>query len=343
MTPIRTPGTDTPRSSPAEAGVVPSTLMGEGWRPRSASHAEEMGSVWGDFGLNSEVAPLTAVLLTGPGDELAYSESPAEQLMYSRPDLEKMREEAVGVAAVYSSRGVTVHWLRPRLGTRPDGLGGASPNLVFARDLVFMTPEGAVLARMASEQRAGEERCAATVLAALGIPILATPTGRATFEGPDALWIRHDLVLVGVGRRTNDAGYDLVRRVLADQGVRCAAVPMSPGVQHLLGMVNLIDSDLAAMRCPTARLRRRLNEVGVKMLDLSADPALADELALGRSHNFVTLAPRVVLMPAGNPRTRAVLEAEGVEVIEREVSQYLCAAGGIGCLTGVLGRAGAAA
>ncbi|MSP54083.1 MAG: amidinotransferase [Myxococcales bacterium] len=312
--------------------------MGEGWRPRGLSHAQEMGTVWGDYGLSSEVARLTAVLLTGPGDELAYAESPAAQLMYSRPDLGKMRDEAAGVADAYASRGVAVHWLLPRLGTRPDGQAGAPPNLVFARDLAFMTPQGAVLARMASGQRAGEERCAAAVLAGLGIPILATPTGTATFEGPDALWVRPDLVLVGVGRRTNEAGYRLVRRVLADQGVRCAALPMSPGVQHLLGMVNFIDTDLAALRHPTPRLRRCLDGLGVKLLDLSADPMLVSELAAGRSHNFVTMAPRVVLMPAGNPRTRGVLEAEGVEVIERAVSQYLCAAGGIGCLTGVLGR-----
>jgi N-dimethylarginine dimethylaminohydrolase len=54
--------------------------------------------------------------------------------------------------------------------------------------------------------------------------------------------------------------------------------------------------------------------------------------------NFVTLAPRHLLMPAGCPRTRARYEARGIRVEEVDVSEYLLAAGGIGCATGVLAR-----
>jgi len=44
--------------------------------------------------------------------------------------------------------------------------------LMFVSDLMFMTPEGAVLARPASTVRAGEERWVARRLAELGVPIL---------------------------------------------------------------------------------------------------------------------------------------------------------------------------
>ncbi len=328
MTPTRTPGAD----------PAPSTLMGAGWQPRARAHAEEIGTIWGDFGVRSEVDPLTAVMLTWPGDDLAFDEAPADMLMHARPDLARMREQVLGVAEAYASRGIAVQWLRPRAGTRGDGKPGAPPNLVFARDLALMTPEGAILARMATEQRAGEPRLAAEVLATLGIPILATPRGKARFEGPDALWVRPDVVMVAVGRRTNAEGYACVRRVLADQGVRCLKVAVWWKVQHLLGTVNLVDNDLVALLWPTVGVLRTLAELGIRAMDLSADRTLREELSAGRAHNFVTLAPRVILMPAGNPRTRAVLEAEGVEVIERDVSEYLKAAGGIGCLTGVLGR-----
>lgn len=322
--------TPTPKPGSEPAGPLPSTLMGPGWRPRTASHAEELkrGGIWGGYGVRSEVAPLTAVLLTWPGDGLAFAGDPADWLMDARPDLVRMREEAEGVADAYTRAGVEVRWMRPE--------GAAPPNLVFACDLFFMTPEGAILARMAAEQRAGEERYAAAALASAGVPLLATPTGHATFEGADALWLAEDLVMVGLGRRTNEAGFRTVGRVLADQGVRCVGVDLPPTVQHLLGAVNLVDRDLAVAWGATPSLRAALAEAGVRTLDFIDD----DEVVHGRALNFVTLAPREVLMPAGNPRTRARLEAAGVRVTERPVSQYLRAAGAIGCLTGVLGRAG---
>jgi N-dimethylarginine dimethylaminohydrolase len=369
MTPIRTPGGE------------PSTLGGPGWQPRSGSHAEEIGTIWGDFAVSSEIAPLTAVLLTWPGDELAFEGDPAARLMHARPDLARMREEALGLAEAYEAHGVAVHWLRAFLGgTAPQTPGsarfgsmqrarprstavrhgassgsgrtsrtgvvgplpgkgeGGLPNLVFARDLLFMTPEGAVLARMAAQQRAGEERYAARAIAALGIPILATPTGHATFEGADALWLRQDLVVVGVGRRTNPAGFEVVRRVLEDQHVDSVAVPLSPNVQHLLGSVNLVRSDLAVVREPSSELVLLLDRLRIARMDLDDDPVTAREVVEGRANNFVTLGPGVVLMPAGNPASRARMEAEGVTVVERAVSQYLCAAGGIGCATGILRR-----
>jgi N-dimethylarginine dimethylaminohydrolase len=59
--------------------------------------------------------------------------------------------------------------------------------------------------------------------------------------------------------------------------------------------------------------------------------------------NFVTLRPRRVLMPAGCQGVRARLEAEGIATIEVEIGEYLKAAGGVGCLTGVLRRRSATA
>ncbi len=306
----------------------PSTLMGPGWRTRNRTHVEELaaGGVWGSFGARSGSATLSSVLLTWPGDELAYAGEPSDWLMTERPDLASMRQEATSIADFYASRGVSVHWLRPR---QP-----APPNLVFACDLFFMTPEGAVLARMAAEQRAGEERLAAEALSAAGIPILLTPTGSATFEGADAVWLAPTVVLIGVGRRTNDEGYRAVRRVLAGQGVGASAVEVPAHVQHLLGAVNVVDRDLAVTWRAPRDLAAVLDANGIATLDFADD----DEVVDGRALNFVTLAPREIVMPAGTPRTQRRLEAAGVRCHTLEIRQYLRAAGGLGCLTGVIGR-----
>ena len=330
MTPTPKPGNKTGNNSP-------STLMGAGWRGRARTHSAEVaaGAVWAGFGLRSHVDPLRAVLLAWPDDGLAFSGSPADWLMDERPDLERMRNEAQGLAETYLRSGAEVRWIRgPGTASRVAAPDCAPPNIIFACDLFFMTPEGAVLARMAAEQRAGEERIVAVALAEAGVPILATPRGNATFEGADAMWIRPDLVAVGVGRRTNEEGFRTVARVLADQGVDCVSVEIPSTVQHLLGSVNLVDHDLAVAWGASPSMRALLARVGMTVLDFESTA----EVVAGRALNFVTLAPREIVMPAGSPLTRRRLEAAGVKVHEQSVAQYLRAAGGIGCLTGVLAR-----
>jgi len=54
--------------------------------------------------------------------------------------------------------------------------------------------------------------------------------------------------------------------------------------------------------------------------------------------NFVTLGPRWILMAAGNPISQAFYEAAGITCQTVEVDELVKAAGGIGCLTGILER-----
>jgi arginine deiminase len=54
--------------------------------------------------------------------------------------------------------------------------------------------------------------------------------------------------------------------------------------------------------------------------------------------NMVPLAPGVVVMPAGNPITRAALEQEGVTCLEVDVSELMKGCGSVHCMTGVVKR-----
>ena len=87
--------------------------MGDGWRARTTTHAEELGTTWADLRVGSETARLTDVLLTWPGERLAFEGAPGAWLMHARPDLARMREEATGLADAYTADGVRVHWLQP--------------------------------------------------------------------------------------------------------------------------------------------------------------------------------------------------------------------------------------
>ena len=308
----------------------PSTLGGPGWRPRPADHEAEVrdGRTWARCGYRSEVSRLRAVLLARPPSTLGSSGDPGARLMLDRVDLGAIRAQTTAIAEAYRAAGVEVHV--------PEFPDDVSPNIVFMRDLFFMTPGGAILARTASEQRAGEERHTAAALAAIGVPLLRTVSGTATFEGADALWLDDTTVVVGTGFRTNAAGAGEVRDVLVAQGVTTVEVPLGSGVQHLLGSLVLLDERTAAVHATAAgpALRAVLHDHGYRVLEFEPDR----ELVSARGLNLVAVAPGRVLMPAGAPGIRRRLEAEGVETHEVAMGEYVKAAGGLGCVTGILHR-----
>jgi N-dimethylarginine dimethylaminohydrolase len=274
------------------------------------------------------VAPLRVVLLAVPPARIEAVEDPGGLLMNDGVDLATIRAQADALASAYREEGVTVHLARV-----PDDV---SPNIVFMRDLFFMTPAGALVSRMASAQRAGEERHAAAALAAAGVPILRTVTGTAVFEGADALWLDDRTVVVGTGFRTDTAGAAQLRDALADQGVSVAEVPLGPGVQHLLGSFVPLSERRAAVN-PAAvspELRSLLDDRGYRLIEFEPD----EEVVGARGLNLVTLAPGRVLMPAGAPGVRRRLEAADVTVREVDVGEYVKAAGGVGCVTGIVHR-----
>ena len=301
---------------------------GEGWRPRTTSLNQEMGPVWGDWGAESECTPLRAVLLHLPGKEVESLADPDEVQMLSPIEVDLMRQQHAALAEAYRQAEVHVHYVTPAV-TPP-------PNTMFVRDLFFMTPEGAILARPASTVRAGEERHVARRLADLGVPIIRTVRGKGTFEGADALWLDENTVLLASGLRTNEEGANQVEQALEEMDVEVIRVELPYGTMHLLGTLNFADRNLAVAwprRVPfkaVHSLRKRDFEV----LWLPDE----QEAIKGMALNFVTLKPRHIVMPANCPKTSSVYKASGIKCVEVDISELIKAAGGIGCLTGILKR-----
>lgn len=309
---------------------ISASYGGPGWRTRNRSHREdiEAGGVWRPCGLCSEVAPLREVVLAWPEPAWFPGGDPNAFLFLEWPDIDRLRTQAAAIGSYYESKGISVQWAR---------CSAAPPNYLFQRDLFFMTPEGAVLARPASEQRQLEARLAAATLSNLGIPILATPRGQSAFEGADALWLDERVVLVGVGQRTNAEGARWVSALLRELGVDTIHIPLPAGVQHLLGIVNFSAHKLGTVRRGKApdRLVTELKNAGVATVACNLDPPNGEPFGA----NFVTIRPGEVVMAAQRPNTRRALESAGISVEELDISEYLAAAGGLACLTGILRRA----
>jgi N-dimethylarginine dimethylaminohydrolase len=322
-----TPEDASPTSSDTFASAA---YGGEGWAQRSNSHDAEIGNLWAACGIDSEWRTLETVLLHRPGSELAASlDDPDSVQMLAPLDLARASDEHAGLAEAYRREGIAVHGVEPE--------GAPTPNQMFCADLFVMTPQGAILARPASDVRAGEERWVARRLADLGVPILRTLTGRATFEGADLMWLDEATAIIGCGLRTNQEAIEQITTTLEEIGCQAVAVDMPFGTMHLMGMLRIADRDLAIAwprRTPHNAVMA-LRERGYQVAFL---PDVA-EAERNRALNFVTLGPRKILMVAGNPTTQAFYEGHGIECLTAETQELSKAAGNIGCLTGVIARA----
>jgi N-dimethylarginine dimethylaminohydrolase len=302
---------------------------GDGWRSREKTTADELGSIWAACGVRSECGTLHAVLMHRPGPEIDDITDAGAALWHAIVEPARARDQHDRLAEIYRSHGVAVHEIGPAC---PD-----KPNAYFCRDVFAMTSMGAILARPASASRAGEERTAAAALARIGVPILHSVFGAATFEGADVAVVNEDLVFVAEGQRTNREGARQVARAFENTGVAQAEIVQLPyGCGHLDGMLNIVDRDLALIY-PTQlpwRVYELLKTRGFRFLDIPD----AGEARRGMAINMVPLAPGVVVMPKGNPITRATLEGAGVECLEVEVDELMKGAGSVHCMTGVIHR-----
>lgn len=305
-----------------------SAYGGPGWSPRTDSMRDEIGKLWSSCGINNEWAQLKAVLLHRPGPEFENITSPDEIQMLEIPNTEKMRMQHDSIAEAYRQAGVTVSYVEPNV-TPP-------PNTVYVADLMFMTTDGVILARPASTVRAGEERFVARRLADMGIPIILSIRGKGTFEGADAMWISPDCVMVGTGQRTNQEGAAQITKLLQQMGVETIVVNLPFGAMHLMGSLRFVDKNLSICwprKTPYAAMDA-LRDRGYEVLLAPNE----DELIQGMALNYVSLGPRSILMASGNPMTQAFYEEIGIQCQVVEIDEIMKAAGGIGCLTGIVER-----
>ena len=150
------------------------------------------------------------------------------------------------------------------------------------------------------------------------------------------MWIDERTLAVGRSNRTNDEGIRQLKKLTAGLINELIVVPMPPSVFHLLGIISPLDHDLAVIhaRLLPELFQEKLRSRGIKLLELPE----GEYESMGC--NILTVAPRKCVVLSGNPLTRAMLEAEGVEVWEYEGTEIsLKGEGGPTCLTRPLLRA----
>lgn len=300
------------------------------WPALETTIIEDMPVYWGGpWGCASECGPLRAVLMRRPGKEIEGMTDPYHWRFAEIMDPEVARTQHDAVAQAYRDAGVTVYYVEEMREDRP--------NALFMRDNMFMTPEGAIVARQAMDVRRGEERYVAQSLAKLGVPILRTISGTGVFEGACAMWVDPETVILGTGNRCNAEGQRQVSEVLHGIGVRHIIPFQIPyGHAHIDGFINMIDRDLALIfpwQVPHD-VWQALRDRGVKVLTC---PSI-EELKHNSAVNFVAVGPRKIVAVKGNHKTHELLARNGIEVIEVDVSELRKGRGAIHCMTGYLAR-----
>jgi len=236
-------------------------IAGERWFPKESTIVDDMQAIWGDWGVCSEVDELKAVLMRRPGKEIENFDWQAARFK-SAIDPERFRAQHDGLADIYRAHGVNVHYIEEQ---RED-----KPNALFCRDLVLMTPEGAIVTRPAMEARRGEERYTAKALADLGVPIIRTICGDATFEGAMVMWVDRHTAILASGVRTNRSGYEMVEYELKRMGVTEILHMQVPyGHAHIDGNLNFASHDVAMIHASQVPydVCDALKKKGVKLLE----------------------------------------------------------------------------
>jgi arginine deiminase len=283
------------------------------------------------------VAPLRVVVVKRPEEAFGKAETIErewrELAWTRRPNPDVAAREHRLLVSLLEAAGARPYYLPEDSRTNLDSL--------YAHDPCLVTDAGAVIFQMGKPARRGEGPAMADAFKSWDIPILGVVEHDATAEGGDMIWLDYRTLLVGRGFRTNRAGIDQLSELLRPLGVSAIPVPLPYGsgpedVLHLMSFISLLDTDLAVVyrRLLPVPLFELLVQRGVTLVDV------ADEEYMTLGCNVLAVAPRQLVMVAGNPVTRSRLEEAGCRVSEFE-GREICipGAGGPTCLTRPLLRA----
>jgi dimethylargininase len=278
------------------------------------------------FGCQSMVAPLQSVLVRRP--DAAFGEADPMLWHYSdQPYLPLAQEEHDAFVNTLLGNGIEVVYHDQPLPAHADA--------IFVHDPALITDRGAIILRMGKALRRGEEEAIAETLTRLGVPIHYRLHGEAMAEGGDLLWLDERTLCVGLGFRTNAAGYAQLEEALDGSGVRLVPVqlPYFEGPEaclHLMSLISLVDNDLAVVYQPLLPVPfyQMLVARGIALIEVP------DEEFMTMGTNVLAVAPRECILLDHNIQTIRALEAAGCRVTPyRGDEMSLKAEGGPTCLT----------
>jgi dimethylargininase len=190
------------------------------------------------------------------------------------------------------------------------------PDGVFVEDTVVMYGERAVVTRPGADERKPETVAVASLLDDLGYDVVSIQAP-GTVDGGDVL--KHDgTVWVGLGGRTNRAGFEQLVAFLEPQGARVVAVPVRK-VLHLKSAVTALPDGTVVGYTPLVD-------------DPAVWPSFQPVPEESGSH-VVLLGDDTVLMSSDAPLSQALFEERGLDVVTVDIGEFIKLEGCVTCLS----------
>ncbi len=300
------------------------------------------------WGAQSEFGRLKKVLMHSPGCELDLINAKSFKKYLYRDVVfrDKFRQEHEHFVDVLRGEGVEVILVSDIL--KDDDktllLMDRCPNLVYTRDIVSVTRAGSIIMRMRSKVRAKEPEIAKRALDKLGVPVLMEVSSPRSMEGGDLVYMSDEIVLAGVGNRTNNAALKLLVEHLKEINLEAVvAVPLPHWAVHLDGLLMFLDEDLCVMHKQSLTGRSTLIQPNAKRKFIDLIEYLTkkgfqfievtDYERYMRATNLVAIGPRKAIGYEGIDRVKSLLIQNGVDLIEIEGSELIRGGGGPHCMT----------
>ncbi len=234
----------------------------------------------------------------------------------ARCELTYLAREPIDVARALRQHDAYVACLRD-LGVRVVELPAEPdlPDATFVEDAAIVLDEVAVITRPGAASRRPETASVAAALESFRpLRFLEAP---ATLDGGDVLRVGR-VLYVGSGARSNDAGIAQLAGILSPHGYTVRPARFD-GCLHLKSAVTHLGGRLLLA-----------NTGWVDVAQFEDCQALAVPPDEPHAANTLIIAG-ATLLPAGNPRTQALLEARGFTVRPLDISELQKAEAGVTC------------
>ena len=163
---------------------------------------------------------------------------------------------------------------------------------VYAHDASLATDYGLVLMNPGKKGRGAEAQAHANFCGQAGIPVFGEIRLPGTSECGDMVWLDSKTLLIGDGYRTNKAGIEQMRALLASRNVEVlsAPLPYGPGPAaclHLMSLMSMLDEqtilvDLPWLAVETVELLKARGFRLIEIEYLERETLACNVLALGR-------------------------------------------------------------
>ena len=281
-----------------------------------------------NWGVDSEYGVLRDVLL-GPSEHFDWRESNAVAARTTRLGFVYDRDVAVAqhreLEAAFASAGVRVHHL---------AADPALPYQIFARDSSVMTPWGAIIMQLTKPFRRGEYISCLNFYLENDIPIFDVVTAGGA-EGGDLMTLKPGVAVCGVsGDRSTEPAVAQIGAWFRAEGWEFIPYAFDPHFLHLDVQLCMAAEGLALV-CVDAvepSLVDQLRAMQIRILDVPYREAMT------MGCNVVALGGERVLVPASNRLVIDMCRAEGLTVIDPDVSMIAAAGGALHCLCQPLRR-----